>query len=51
MWAAIEDLAFGVFGVCVHVGVRRGDFDVIYVSGITVVRTIESEGIVSRWGI
>ena len=35
----------------VSVGVRRGDFDVIYVSGITVARIAQSEGIVRRWGI
>jgi hypothetical protein len=51
MGVGFEDLSFVMFGGCVNVGVRRGDFDVIYVSGNTKVRVVESDGIVSRSGI
>jgi len=39
-----------MFRVYVSLGVRRGDFDVIYVSGNTKVRLVESEGIVGQMG-
>jgi len=51
MGAEFEDLAFCMFVMYVCVGARRGEFDVIYVSGNSMVRLAESEGIVGRWGI
>ena len=39
-----------IFGVCVNVGASGGRCDVIYVSGITVVRFAESEEIVEQIG-
>jgi hypothetical protein len=51
MWMDFEDLSFWIFVEYVSRGVRRGDFDVIYVSGNTKVRVVESERIVYRWGI
>jgi hypothetical protein len=50
MGVEFEDLSFVRFGVCVNVGSRRGDFDVIYVSGNTKVRVVASRGYSRQMG-
>jgi hypothetical protein len=50
MGVGIEDLSFLMFGVCVHIGARCGDFDVIYVSGNWVARVGEAQGSSAEMG-